>query len=131
MKKLYRILTPLTFPHVPTEGRKRDEATVAHVLAENDEEVYEYIECRFFTGNKYQEPGWCAFCETLSRKKILKKKGDYTVKKPNPPDTLFYFGEVYSLGFRWEDLGEVSPEEIAVLQRLGTLPKYISKGSLH
>jgi hypothetical protein len=122
MKKLYRILTPLTFPHIPMKGRKKDEAIVAYVLAENDEEVYDYIERRFFKGHKYQEPGWCAFCDHLSRKKIINKKGDYTIQKPNPPNTLFYGGEVYDLGFRWEDLGEISPKEITALKRLGILP---------
>ena len=123
MQKLYRIYTPLTFPHICTEGSKRDETIVAHILATSDDEVYDYIEKRFYPGNKYQEPGWCAFADNLTRKKILKKKGDYTTQKPKPPHTLFYFGEVYSLGFRWEDLGEVSSEEISILQRLGILPK--------
>jgi hypothetical protein len=123
MKKLYRILTPLTFPHIPTEDRKCDEAAVAHILAETDEEVFGYIERRFYQGDKYQDPGWCAFLEEgeLTREEIIEMKGDYTVQEPDPPITLFLAGEVYRLGFRWEDLGEVSPEEIAVLQRLGIL----------
>jgi hypothetical protein len=121
MMKLYRILTPLTFPHIPTEGRKCDEATVAHILAETDEDVYDYIESRFYRGHDYQEPGWCAIFEELTQEEIIKKKGDYTAENPNPPMTLFYGGEIYSLGFRWEDLGTVSPEEISVLRRLGIL----------
>lgn len=124
MQKLYRILTPLTFPHIPTEGRKCDEATVAFVLAENDEAICDYIESRFYEGDEYQEPGWCAFLEEgeLTREEIIEMKGDYTVQEPDPPITLFLCGEIFRLGFRWEDLGEISPEEMAVLQRLGILP---------
>jgi hypothetical protein len=125
MQKLYRILTPLTFPHISTEGRKCDEATVAYVLAETDEQIYDYIEGRFYQGYEYQDPGWCAFLEEgeLTQEEIIEQKGDYTIENPEPPVTLSYFLETYCLGFRWEDLGEISPEEIATLQRLGILPK--------
>ena len=127
--KLYKILSPMQVPHVVQDGGKCDEVILAYILAESDDAVYDYIERRYYPGNKYQDSGW-ACCSNRTRgvrKKIMADKGDYTLTNPEPHTMFFWYGEFYTLGCRWIDLGEVSAQEILVLKRLNLLAKPLIK----
>ncbi len=116
-------------PHIVKDGGKCDEVTLAHILAENDDAVYDFIEHRYYPGNKYQDPGWatCSIGIRKTRKRIVERKGDYTTAKPEPQTMFFWYGEFYTLGCRWIDLGKVSAQEIAMLNRLNILAKPLVK----
>jgi len=99
--KLYRIKIRLI-----SEEFDFDRTVVLEfVVAENDEAVFNYIDkCKY-------EGEWTMWVN-MTRDKIIAAKGDFESRP-------------YHIGidqkFRWEDLGEVSPEEIATLRRLGIL----------
>lgn len=94
--RLYRIKTHFY-------GKDLDEeANLGYAVAKNDEGVYEHINNKF----KYDE--WPESVE-MTREKIIAARGDYDSE---------YMGEFYDQKYGWEDLGEVSAEDIAHLKKL-------------
>ena len=83
------------------------EASLGCVVAENDDGIYDHINKR----HKYDE--WPESVQ-MSREEIIAAKGDYNSE---------YMGEFYDQKYGWEDLGEVSDEDIAGLRRLKVLPE--------
>lgn len=97
--KLYQIKTRII-------GKDLDETvTIGFIVAESDEAVYDHID------EKHQYGGWAESVH-LTREEIIAAKGDFGTK---------YMGEFFDQKFGWEELGEVTPEEIATLRRLGVL----------
>lgn len=97
--RLYRIKTRFL-------GKDLDQyASLGHFLAENDDGIYDRIN----TAHKYGE--WPESVG-MTREAIIAAKGDYESD---------YMGEFYDQKFGWEDLGEVSAEEITHLKRFNVL----------
>lgn len=84
-----------------------EEASLGYAVAENDDGVYDHINKKY----KYNE--WPGSVE-MTREAIIATKGDYDSE---------YMGEFYDQRYGWEDLGEVSADNIADLKRLKILPE--------
>ena len=78
------------------------EACLGYAVAENDDGIYDHI------SEKYKYDEWPEVVE-MTREAIIAAKGDY--------DSAFT-GEFYDQKYRWDDLGEVSADDIAMLKRL-------------
>ena len=97
--KLYKIRTHFY-------GKDLDkEANLGYMVAENDNGVYDHI------NKKFQYGEWPEFVE-MTREEIISAKGDYDSE---------CMGEFYDQKFGWEDLGEVSSEDVAHLKSLKIL----------
>lgn len=79
-----------------------EEASLGYAVAENDDGIYDHI------NKKYKYDGWPESVE-MTREEIIASNGDYDSE---------YMGEFYDQKYGWEDLGEVSTEDIAHLKRL-------------
>lgn len=99
MMKLYRIRTGFWGKDL------NEEAILEYVVAENDDGIYDHVNRKF----KYDE--WPDSVD-MTREEIIEAKGDFGSA---------YMGEFYDQKFGWEDLGEVSAEDIAHLKRLKIL----------
>lgn len=80
-----------------------EEASLEYAVAENNEGIYDYINKKF----RWKE--WPELVE-ITREEIIAAKGDYDTE---------ILGEFYDQKFGWEDLGEISADDIAHLKRLG------------
>jgi hypothetical protein len=80
-------------------------ATLTYLVAENEDGVYDHINEKHM-GNDWSES------VNMTREVIIAVKGDFKSD---------YMGEFYDQKFGWEDLGEVSVEDIANLKRLKIL----------
>ena len=99
--RLYRIKTHFY-------GKDLDaEPNLGYAVAENDDGIYDHINKK----HKYNE--WPEFVE-MTREAIVAAKGDYDSE---------YMGEFYDQRYGWEDLGEVSADDVANLKRLKVLPE--------
>lgn len=97
--RLYRVRT-----HFIAKDLDKD-AILEFILAKNEDEVYEYI------NNKHCIGDWPG-CAEMTREDIMAARGDFDADP---------HGEFYDQKFGWDDLREVSSEEIATLKRLGIL----------
>ena len=99
--RLYRIKTHFY-------GKDLDaEANLGYAVAENDDGIYDHINKNKFGGK------WPEFVE-MTREAIIAEEGDCDSE---------YMGEFYDQKYGWEDLGEVSADDIANLKRLKVLPE--------
>ena len=97
--RLYRIGTHFY-------GKDLDrEANLGYAVAENDDGIYEHINKMY----KYSE--WPESVD-MTREAIIAAKGDRGSQ---------YRGEFYDQMYGWEDLGQVSAEDVANLKRLKVL----------
>jgi hypothetical protein len=97
--RLYRIMTHFY-------GKDLDRgASLGFAVAENDEGIYEYI------NQKYKYNDWPESVQ-MDREAIIAAKGDLGSD---------YMGEFYDQKYGWEDLGEVSADEVANLKRMKIL----------
>lgn len=81
------------------------EAMLGYAIAENEESIYGYI------NEKYKYGEWPE-CVEMTREEIVAAKGDYDSE---------CMGEFYDQRYGWEDLGEVSVDDIANLKRMKIL----------
>ena len=87
-------------------GKDLDEETaLGYAVAENEGGIYDLI------NKKYRYNEWPELVE-MTREEIVAAKGDYDSE---------YMGEFYDQKYGWEDLGEVSADDIANLNRLRVL----------
>jgi hypothetical protein len=94
--RLYKIITQFI-------GKDLDKGTLlGYVVVENDDAVYDHI------NTKYKYSDWPSSVK-MTREGIVAAKGDFGSE---------YMGEFYDQKFGWEDLGEISTEDISHLRRL-------------
>lgn len=99
--RLYRIKTHFYAKDLD-EG-----AILGYILAENGLKVYDYI------NEKYMYGDWSEIV-MRDREEIIAEEGDFDSENT---------GEFYDQKYGWEDLGEVSSDDIATLKRLKILPE--------
>ena len=83
-----------------------EEASLGYAVAENDEGIYDFI-------NKKHECDEWSESVMMTREAIVAANGDYDSE---------YMGEFYDQKYGWEDLGEVSADDIATMKRLKVIP---------
>lgn len=88
-------------------GKDLDEEVIlGYAVAENDDGIYDHINEKIMYDEWPDSVG-------MTRENIIAAKGDYDSK---------YMGEFYTQKYGWEDLGEVSADDVANLKRLKILP---------
>jgi hypothetical protein len=100
-------------------GKDLDKTVLlGYLVAMTDDEVFEEISKQHcsgaWAGNKegYEgDPDELAYIDT-KKQEIVEARGDFDQEND---------GEFYDKKYGWEDLGEVSEEDIATLKRLGIL----------
>ena len=83
------------------------EAILEYAVSEDGKGIYDHI------NKKYNYGEWSE-CVEMTRETIIAAKGDYDSE---------YMGEFYDQKYGWEDLGEVSADDIVNLKRLRVLSK--------
>ncbi len=83
-----------------------EEASLGYAIAENDDGIYDHINKEYHKYGEWHE------CVNMTREEIIAAKGDYESES---------MGEFYDQKYGWEDLGEVSPDDVANLKRLKIL----------
>ena len=107
--KLYRLKTQFL-------GKDLDaKADLGFVVTDSEEKVAEYINQRYYDGNwwdPYMEEDEEGIEET--RQDYLTHKGDFHTE---------YAGEFYDQKYGWEEVSEVTDDQVAMLYSLGMLEK--------
>lgn len=99
--RLYKITTHFY-------GKDLDEgAILGYAVADNDDGIFDHINKKHFYND------WPEIVK-MAREKIIAAKGDYDAE---------HMGEFYDQKYGWEDLGEISADDIANLKRLKILPE--------
>ena len=96
------------------------EATDRYIVAENDLEVYKQLAKNFGemeglteeNGEVYDDWAQAYGGDKEVRERILKNKGDFDED---------YLGEFYDIKYGWQDLGEITKEEIQILKKFKIL----------
>lgn len=102
MSRLYKIKTHFY-------GKDLDEeASLGYAVAKNENGIYDHINKKYHKRYEWSE------LVKMTREEIIAAKGDYDSKD---------MGEYYNQKYGWEDLGEVSADDIANLKRLKVLPE--------
>lgn len=108
--KLYQIITKFW-------GKDLNEsASLGYVIADSEEEVAEYI------SQSYHDGEWFGY-EDDDPDEYAKRRQDYLANKGDIHTE--YDGEFYDQKYGWEGVGEVTDEQIAVLQNLGVLQELL------
>ncbi len=97
--KLYKIKTRFLGKDL------NEDASLGYAVAESDDDIFDLI------NTKHKGDGWEESVE-MTREAIIAAKGDYNSD---------YMGEFYDQKYGWEDLGEVSADDIAILKRLSVV----------
>jgi hypothetical protein len=101
MIKLYEITTAFWGKDL------NEDAILGYLLAESADDVYEHI------NKKMGHYGHWSESVNMTREEIIAAEGDFESD---------YMGEFYDQKYGWEDLGEITPEDIACLQYFKILP---------
>ena len=80
--------------------------SIGYIVAESDEQVFDFID------RKYRHSGWKESSRSLSREEIMRAKGDFNDE---------FLGEFYDQKFSWQEVGEVTENELSTLVRLGMI----------
>ncbi len=111
--RLYRIKTEFW------NDNEKEKALLGYVVANSEDKVVEYINQKYhrggwFTFNNYDNSRVLQNEASLTKQDYLTNKGDFHTE---------HVGEYYDQKYGWEEVGEVTDEQIATLFELGILEK--------